>query len=98
MSCLSDGDGRTAWAPSSPHVKRTQTLAQYWRMHAAYRVDVQDGSLEKGRVVLLPWRVATKLQMSSERFEGLLAVAETKTPGLKSVRMDGLWPKLASSS
>ena len=67
-------------------------------MHAAYRVEVQDGSLEKGHVVLLPWRVATKLQMSSERFEGLLAAGETKTPGLKPVRMDGLWPKLASSS
>ena len=47
-------------------------------------MEVQDGSLEKGRVVMLPWRVATKLQMSPERFEGLLAVAETKTPGLKS--------------
>ena len=67
-------------------------------MHAGYRVEVQDGSLEKGHVVILPWRVATKLQMSLERFEGLLAAAETKTPGLKSVRMDGLWPKLASSS
>ncbi len=61
-------------------------------------MEVQDGSLEKGHVMMLPWRVATKLQTSPERFEGLLAVAETKTPGLISVRMDGLWPKLASSS
>ncbi len=61
-------------------------------------MEVQDGSLEKGHVVMLPWRVATKLQMSPAQFEELLAAAETKTPGLKSVRMDGLWPKLASSS
>ncbi len=61
-------------------------------------MEVQDGSLEKGRVMMLPWRVATKLQINPERFEGLLAAAETETPGLKSVRMDGLWPKLASSS
>ncbi len=61
-------------------------------------MEVQGGPLEKGHVMMLPWRVATKLQMSPERFEGLLAAAETKTTGLKSVRMDGLWPKLASSS
>ena len=61
-------------------------------------MEARDGSLERGHLVMLPWRVATKLQMSPERFEGLLAVAETKTPGLKSVRMDGLWPKLASTA
>lgn len=38
-------------------------------MHEAYRVEARDGSLEKGHVVMLPWRVATKLQMSPERFE-----------------------------
>ena len=43
---------------------------------------------------MLPWRVATKLQMSPERFEGLLAAGETKTPGLIS-RPEVLYRKKA---
>ncbi len=46
-------------------------------MNTLIRIARQEGSLQEGHVVMLLWRVAMKLQMSPERFEELLAVAET---------------------
>ena len=48
-------------------------------MNTLIRVAREGGSLE-GHVVLLLWRVATKLQMSPERFEDLLAAADRDSP------------------
>ncbi len=46
-------------------------------MSTLIRLTRQGGSLDKGHVVMLLWRVATNLQMSPERFDELLAAAKS---------------------